>query len=165
MKRWHRIVSSSPKEGDLDLHKAVEAAVSYLDEYERARADTACEGRIERLSSKLPGIVDHRFSQLQDLEAILEHIEDRLKAKTIEHTKQYMEHYQRTLTWQQASAYASVHTDVLFIKSILTEVADVRNLYLGLMKSFEYMHFQLTNVTKLRAAGLEDAEIGYDRFN
>jgi hypothetical protein len=165
MKRWHRIVSSTPKEGDLDLHKAVEAAVDYLAEYERARGEMATEGRIEKMAMQLPGVVEYRFAQLQDLEAVLSHVEDRLKALTVERTKRYMEHYQRTLTWQQASAYAGADAEVLFIKGILTEVADVRNLYLGLMKKFEYLHFQLTNVTKLRCAGLEDAEIGINRYN
>ena len=35
----------------------------------------------------------------------------------------------------------------------------MRNSYLGITKGFEIKHFQLSNIIKLRVAGMEDADI------
>jgi gamma-glutamylcysteine synthetase len=160
MRRWYPDVFTAGTAGDADLLKAMDAADAYIDEYEIARGDLIVRGSIETMASKLPGLTDHRFAQLQDLEAILEHLENREKRAMVEKTRFYLEHYQRTLSDRIAREYAEASDEVQLVRSVLQRIGYVRNLYLGIMKGFEYMHFQLTNVTKLRCAGLDDAEIG-----
>jgi hypothetical protein len=43
--------------------------------------------------------------------------------------------------------------------SIVNEFALVRNKYLGLIKGIDIKQWQLSNVIKLRVAGMEDAEL------
>ena len=45
------------------------------------------------------------------------------------------------------------------ISELINQVAYTRNQFLGITKGFEIKHFQLTNIIKLRVAGMEDAEI------
>jgi len=42
---------------------------------------------------------------------------------------------------------------------IINEVALVRNKYMGLVKALDAKQFQINNVVKLRAAGLEDVSL------
>ena len=60
---------------------------------------------IEKNSRDIPGIVEHRFSQLQEIEAILEHLNIELrKLRSIKY-KQFLEHYQRQLTSRDVQQY------------------------------------------------------------
>ena len=72
--------------------------VAYFDK-ELLEAKKQCKiyGNLERASASLPGIVEERFSQLQQLEAILEYLNielRRLRSKTF---RKYLENYNRAL--------------------------------------------------------------------
>ena len=43
----------------------------FYQELETARKEVRISGNIERAAANLPGIVEHRFNQLQEIEAIL----------------------------------------------------------------------------------------------
>ena len=58
-----------------------------------------------------------------------------------------------------AEKYADGEQEVVAISELINQVAYTRNQYLGITKGFEIKHFQLTNIIKLRVAGMEDAEI------
>lgn len=160
MRRWYPIIYSTDTTNNADLVVVLDAVDAYEEEYESARKDVQCEGRIENMSSRISGLTEMRFGQLQDLEAILEHLEQRERRELVKKQQHYLDHYQRALSDRQAKEYADVSDEVKVVRDVRNRVALMRNLYLGIMKGFEYMHFQITNVTKLRCAGLEDAEIG-----
>ena len=65
MINWYGLVSSS-------LAKLPECIDYYLNQLEEARVEAGLVGNIERNASQVPGIVEHRFNQLQEIEAILE---------------------------------------------------------------------------------------------
>ena len=159
MKRWYPRIFSIGQHQDADLFMCLDAADAYEEVYEVARSDLIVDGRIEAISARLPGLSEQRFAQLQDIESILEYLETRSRVKMVEKTKYYMEHYQRTLSDRVAKDYAEVSTEVQTVNHVLQRVAYVRNLFLGISKGFEYMQYQISNVTKLRCAGLEDATI------
>ena len=47
-------------------------AVAYFEtELEDAKREVKLTGNVERASSAMPGLVEHRFNQLQEIEAIL----------------------------------------------------------------------------------------------
>ncbi len=162
--RWYRKILSAGKVDQKDLSCAIDASDAYLALYEEARDElTTYQGKLERISSQIAGIAEHRFAQLQELEAILQYLEEREKVVRIEKTKHYMEHYQRTLTERVARDYAEAHDDVQAIRMVIHEVSYVRNLFSGITKSVEYLHFQISNVTKLRCAGVEDSMIDMRR--
>lgn len=159
MRRWFGKVYNAGSDNEADLAAALDAAEAYEAEYEVAKKDLIAHGKIESLAARIPGLSEHRFSQLQDIEAILQHLEGREKRALVNKTKFYLEHYQRTLSDRVAKDYAEASDEVQLIRQVIQRVGYVRNLYLGIMKGFEYLHFQTTNVTKLRCAGLEDAEL------
>ena len=62
-----------------DLSKLPDAIDSYNTELDSARPECSLKGNLERNSREIPGIVEHRFNQLQEVEAILEFLNIELR--------------------------------------------------------------------------------------
>lgn len=151
---WYRRVSKDPD----DLVPLADALAHFEAEYQDARRELDVKGkRIEEVSRRLPGIVEYRFAQLQEIEAILALFELRVDKATAEAKKRYLEHYNRTLSDRTAEKYAEVDQDVFDLKMLIIEISRVRNLFLSITKGMEYLHWQLNNLIKLRQAGIEDS--------
>jgi hypothetical protein len=151
---WFRAISADPN----DLSPVADALVYFQDEYEAARKELMVKGRrIDETASRIPGILEWRFAQYQELETILSYLE-RVEAKAVvEKTQWYMASYNRQINELTARKYAEVHDDVFPLTKIKLEVATCRNNFLAIFKAIECLHYQIGNVTKLRAAGLDDA--------
>ena len=55
-------------------------AVAYFEtELEDAKREVKLTGNVERASSAMPGLVEHRFNQLQEIEAILNYLNIELR--------------------------------------------------------------------------------------
>ena len=124
-----------------------------------ARKECSIWGNLEKASASMPGIVEHRFNQLQEIEAILEYLNiefKRLRAKTF---KKFLENYNRALTSRDADKYVDGETDVVDLAKIINEFALLRNQWLGITKGLDQKQWQITNIVKLRVAGMEDANI------
>jgi hypothetical protein len=131
----------------------------YYDQLTQARAEVKIYGNIEKASSVLPGIVEQRFNQLQEIEGILEYLNielRRLRSKTF---KKYLENYQRALSSRDVEKYVDGEADVVDMEKIINEFALLRNQWLGIVKGLDIKQWQLSNIIKLRAAGLEDASL------
>jgi hypothetical protein len=131
----------------------------FYKELEDARAEVKIYGNIEKSSSILPGIVEHRFNQLQEIEAVLEYLNiefRRLRSKTF---KKYLENYQRALSSRDVEKYVEGEADVVDMEKIINEFALLRNQWLGIIKGLDIKQWQLSNIIKLRTAGLEDASL------
>lgn len=138
----------------------IPACLDFFDkELAEARAEVKIYGNVEKNSSELPAYVELRFSQLQELEAILEHLNIRLRKKRSYYFKKYMENYNKALSSRDAEKYADGEDEVIGISELINQVAFMRNQYLGITKGFEIKHFQLSNIIKLRVAGMEDTDI------
>ena len=58
----------------------IPAAINHYEtELENARREVALYGRLEKAASTLPGIVEQRFGQLQEIEAVLNHLNRELR--------------------------------------------------------------------------------------
>ena len=136
---------------------------AFIDYYERelvaARADIKIQGKVERELSNLPGETEHRFNQLQEIEAVLEHLNIQLRKIRQKHYKKYLEAYARALTSRDAEKYAEAEDEVIDMETIINEVALLRNKWLGVMKGIESKNFMLGHVVRLRTAGMEDIAI------
>jgi hypothetical protein len=136
------------------------ACIDYFyKELEDARAEVKIYGNIEKSSSVLPGIVEQRFNQLQEIEAVLEYLNiefRRLRSKTF---KKYLENYQRALSSRDVEKYVEGEADVVDMEKIINEFALLRNQWLGIIKGLDIKQWQLSNIIKLRTAGLEDASL------
>ena len=107
----------------------------------------------------MPGIVETRFNQLQEIEAILHYLEIELKRIRSFHYKKYLESYNRALSSREVDKYVDGELEVVDYEKLINEFALLRNKYLGISKSLDIKAWQLTNIVKLRCAGIEDASI------
>ena len=131
----------------------------YYLELEEARREVKIYGNIEKASASLPGIVEQRFNQLQEIEGILEYLNielRRLKSKTF---RKYLENYQRALSSRDVEKYVEGEADVVDMEKIINEFALLRNQWLGVIKGLDIKQWQMSNIIKLRTAGMEDISI------
>ena len=131
----------------------------YESELEQARFDVSVKGNVEKNLSALPGITEHRFNQLQEIEAVLNFLNIQLKKVRRKHFQKYLEHYARALTSRDAEKYVDGEQEVVDFETIINEVALLRNKWLGVMKGIESKQWQLSSIVKLRVAGMEDISL------
>jgi hypothetical protein len=131
----------------------------YEKELESARRDCNIGGLVEKNISALPGITEHRFNQLQEIEAVLNHLNIQLRKIRRRHFQKYLEGYARALTSRDAEKYVDGEDEVIDFETIINEVAFLRNRFLGIMKAMESKNFMLGHVVRLRAAGMEDIQL------
>ena len=146
-----------------EVRKDIANIVPAIDYYERqldeARLECSLKGNVEKHSRDMPGIVEHRFNQLQEIEAILEYLNIELRKVKTEKYKKFLEHYNRALSSRDADKYAEGEQEVVDQQHICNEFALIRNKYMGLIKALDAKQFQINNIVKLRAAGLEDISL------
>ena len=142
-----------------DINKIPNAIQHFEDELAAARLEVKLKGNVERAAAELPGIVEQRFNQLQEIEAILQYLNIELRRLRSKHFKKYLENYQRALSSRDVEKYVDGESDVVDYEKIINEFALLRNKWLGITKALDQKQWQITNITKLRVAGMEDATI------
>lgn len=156
MSRWYnRITSATP----YDANSLVNAIDYFENELTVARTEVKLKGSIEKASSRLPGITTERFGQLQEVEAILRFLtilQDKAKGEAF---KKYLEGYARALSSRDADRYADADDKVVELALLVNQIALVRNQYLAIMKGLDAKNWQISNLTRLKAAGFEDYEV------
>ena len=128
-------------------------------ELEDAKREVKIYGNIEKASAALPGIVEQRFNQLQEIEAVLEYLNIELRRVRSKTFKKYLENYQRALSSRDVEKYVDGVADVVDMEKIINEFALLRNQWIGIIKAVDQKQWQITNIVKLRTAGLEDASL------
>jgi hypothetical protein len=132
----------------------------FIEHYERelddAREDVRIRGKIEKNLADLPGVTEHRFNQLQEIEAVLNYLNIQLNKVRRKHFQKYLEGYNRALSSREAEKYVDGEEEVVDFETIINDVALIRNKWLGIMKALESKNFQLGHITRLRVAGMED---------
>jgi hypothetical protein len=142
-----------------DISAIPDAIKHYESELENARSEIRIRGNIEKSSADMPGIVEQRFNQLQEIEAILQYLNIELRRLRSKHFKKYLENYQRALSSRDVEKYVDGEADVVDYEKIINEFALLRNKWLGITKGLDQKQWQITNIVKLRVAGMEDASI------
>ena len=142
-----------------DVSKITDAVAHFESELQDARQEVKLKGNVERAAAEMPGIVEHRFNQLQEIEAILHYLNIELRRLRSSFFKKYLENYQRALSSRDVEKYVDGERDVVDYEKIINEFALMRNKWLGLLKGLDQKQWQITNVVKLRVAGMEDASL------
>ncbi len=142
-----------------DISNIPDAVDYYNAELQAARIECRITGNIEKAAANMPGIVEQRFSQLQEIEAILEYLNIELRRLKSQHFRKYLENYQRALSSRDCEKYVEGEADVVDFEKIINEFALLRNKWLGITKALDIKQWQLSNVIKLRTAGMEDASL------
>jgi hypothetical protein len=127
-------------------------------ELEDARKELSLKGKsLERHAAELPGLVEHRYSQLQEIEAVLEYLNIKLRKDRSAEFKKFIEAYNKALTSRDAEKYVDGVQSIVDTTLLVNEVALLRNKFLGISKGFEAKNFMTGHIIKLRVAGLDDA--------
>jgi hypothetical protein len=129
-------------------------------ELENAKREVKVYGNVEKNIAAIPGVTEHRFNQLQEVEAVLNLLNIRLKKIRRTHFQKYLEAYNRALTSRDAEKYAEGEDEVIDMEVLINEVALLRNRWLGIMKGLEAKQWQMGHIVRLRTAGMEDITIG-----
>ena len=125
-----------------------------------AKQEVKIYGNVEKNIAAIPGVTEHRFNQLQEIEAVLNYLNIQLRRIRRKHFQKYLEAYNRALTSRDAEKYAEGEDEVIDMEVLINEVAYLRNKFLGIMKALESKNFMLGHIVRLRAAGMEDITIG-----
>jgi hypothetical protein len=142
-----------------DLSKLPDFISFYDSELEKAKFECSIRGKLEKQISDLPGLTEHRFNQLQEIEAILNYLNIQLRKIRRKHFQKYLESYPRALSSRDAEKYVDGEDEVIDYETLINEVALLRNKWLGLIKGLESKNFMLGHVTRLRTAGMEDVSL------
>ena len=131
----------------------------YESELEEAKRECHVKGIVERNITALPGITEHRFNQLQEIEAVLNYLNIQLRKIRRKHFQKYLEGYARALTSRDAEKYVDGEDEVIDFETLINEVALLRNKYLGIMKGLDTKQWQMGHIVRLRTAGMEDVQV------
>jgi len=149
---WYHKVSN-------DISKIPDAIQYFESEMIDARVEVKIKGSIERAAAEMPGLVEHRFNQLQEIEAILNYLNIELRKLRSSFFKKYLENYQRALSSRDVEKYVDGESAVVDYELLINEFALLRNKWLGILKALDQKQWQITNVIKLRVAGMDDASL------
>ena len=80
-------------EVSLDISKITDAVAYFEQELINARQEVKLKGNVEKSAAEMPGIVEQRFNQLQEIEAILNYLNIELRRLRSSYFKKYLENY------------------------------------------------------------------------
>jgi hypothetical protein len=129
-------------------------------ELDNAKKEVKIYGNVEKNIAALPGITEHRFNQLQEVEAVLNYLNIQLRKIRRKHFQKYLEAYNRALTSRDADKYVEGEDEVIEYEILINEVALLRNRWLGILKGLEAKQWQMGHIVRLRTSGMEDITIG-----
>lgn len=139
-----------------DISKLPDFIAYYENELVTAKSDVKIWGNVEKNIAALPGVTEHRFNQLQEIEAVLNHLNIQLRKIRRKHFQKYLEAYNRALTSRDAEKYVDGEQEVIDYETLINEVAFLRNKWLGILKGLDAKQWQMGHIVRLRTAGMED---------
>jgi len=88
-----------------DISK-IPSAIQYFEtELVEAKREVRLKGNVEKAAAEMPGIVEQRFNQLQEIEAILNYLNIELRRLRSSFFKKYLENYQRARSSRDVEKY------------------------------------------------------------
>ena len=153
MSNWYTRVS-------VNLGEIPDFIQHFESELEHAKKEVKVYGNVEKNIAAIPGITEHRFNQLQEVEAVLNYLNIQLRKIRRKHFQKYLEAYNRALTSRDADKYVEGEDEVIEYEILINEVALLRNRWLGILKGLEAKQWQMGHIVRLRTSGMEDITIG-----
>lgn len=144
---------------DKDHDKVDDFIDEYIQYVDAAKAEVTIDGNVSKLARAMPTITDRRFSQLQEVEAVLELFDIKLRKERSKLYRSYLENYQRALTSRDVEKYIDGEPSYIELLYIKNHIVLLRNKFASITKALEVKHFQLTNIMKMKVAGLDDEDI------
>ena len=131
----------------------------FEEEYEKARPEIKIKGNLNNNISELSSLYEMRFGQLQELEAILEFFDIKMKGIRSSLYQKLLNSSQRALTSNDVKQYIDGDKNIMELQLIINDITLVRNKFISLTKGYDIKNWQLSNLTILYCAGLDSIEI------
>jgi len=139
-----------------DIRELDNCVAYYLNEYELAKKEITTNGKLIDSALTLASYVETRYSQLQDIEAVLEYLNIQYNKVKSDKFKKLSETYNKALSSRDVEKYIEGEDDVMNLAIIINDIARVRNKFLSIMKGFDTKNFMISHITKLSCAGIEN---------
>lgn len=149
---WYNVIKK-------DITKLQECLDHYDKEYEEFLPCFNLSGEITALSVRVPGLIAHCQSCIDDIASIYRFIETLYDSAKAAAYKKYNESYNKGLSETAKNQYASNEKGVVDIKLKLTDIKFVQNKFESIAKGLESLNYMLSNIVKLQVAGISMAEI------
>lgn len=154
MNKWYREIVLNE-----DTSK-INDCIDYFDaELTEARKECKIKGSLEQAASRLPGLFEYRYSQLQEVESILEYLNIELRKLRSKHFRNYKETYNTELSDRVIDRYIDGEDEVVDWSKILNSIALIRNQYISVTKALDQKNWLIGHIVKLRCAGLDDVKL------
>jgi hypothetical protein len=153
-KRWFRIVSA-------DTDKVIDALEWYMNELDEGHRATDITGNLMRANQNQSGFVAYYDSMHTDLDAILELFERLVRLKKGEVLRRFADNPPTNvkLGVTEIKVLADSDPEVAALEEITHEIRYVYKQYGSLLKALSARGYTLTNISKLRVAGLEEVQV------
>lgn len=134
----------------------LEEFIDYFDsEYKVAKEEVKINEYISTEARTMPGITEQRYYQYQMIEGVLEFLDIKYRQLRSKEYRRFLENYNRTVTSRDAEKYIDSEDAIIEMAIHMNDVKNLRSKFVSITKGLETKHFQLTNLTKLKAAGLD----------
>lgn len=160
--RWYHRIVSVPRDDFDRLGDELKALQDFMRaRYEELKEKAATrEGMlIMKVAANLPGLAESVYAYHQECDAVMSFLNVREGEALVAADRRFTENYNRVLNQSQTKQWAGADVNVIMYKELQIEVGLTRSLFAGLSKQLENLHFQLTNLTKLKVMGMEDATL------
>lgn len=157
--RWYRQVLDGLDNDNLT--PLADAVLWFENELLTAREEVKLRGRVQQQSQELPGLLESRFAQYQEVEAIKKLLGIRFDRVKHQAFKKYFEGYQRQLSSRDAEKYADADPDVQDLAVLINQFELLASYYQGIIKAFDVKHWQINGLIKLKTAGMEDYDLNF----
>jgi len=123
--------------------------------------------RLIEAQAMIPGIAGYRLEQKGEVESIRDYLDIQIDALQGEKRRHYIEHYNRSLGERMVEKYSETDCDVIRLRELRNHIEAVRHKFAALARHHEFLHYQLGNISKLKAAaaGIPDAVMALDLVN
>lgn len=139
-----------------DLDKLDDFIKEYNDHLVEAKKEVEIGSHIINEARRLPHIVDLYFSRLQEIEAVYELVDIQLKKTRSKLHRHYLTNYQQKLVSRDVERFVEGEPEFVEMMIKKNKVDLLRNKFASITKGLEYKHFQITNIVKLKAAGIDE---------
>lgn len=151
---WYNTICS---DGQLD--KIPDAVQYFEQQIIQARAELKISGSLEQAASRLPGLFEYRFGQWKEITAIVRYLNVQLNKIRKDRLVYYTTKYNKELSAREVSVYVEGDDDFVNFSFLINAFTLINDQFDGLLKALDQKNWQISNITKIRCAGIEDASI------
>lgn len=139
-----------------DLTKLDDFITEYEKHLDDAKKDIEIGSNIINEARKLPQIVDFNYGKFQEVQAIYEIFDIELKKVRSRWHRHYLTNFAQKLTSRDVERFVDGEPEVVDVMIQKNRVNLLRDKFASITKGLEYKHYQITNIVKLKAAGIDD---------